>query len=416
MTHAVLFLSVTLAATGGAGSGDFAVRPAVRAVRVHGHSYVSVPALLRARSLRQEVDEKAGIYTLTGSGRRIVLAPGFGVAVVNGEAIELPAPAIFRDGQLMVPWELFAGRLGTGAGDIDLKKIVLDAGHGGRDSGAIGRGGLKEKTVALSVALRLKTLLEDRGVEVVMTRETDTFVSLRERSRIANSSGADLFLSIHCNACVSRRGQGIETFALSSAISDSYRAGKATERHRPSDLIDGAADRVSRTTEKTVFRAYLGEQRSQSLRLARKLQSEMVDALSETDRGVKYRNFAVLRETYVPAALAEVGFVSWPATERKMRTGEYRQDIAESLLAGLAGYASGEEAGLDRIAGRTGVEREDQPQLARRKAPQDEKIAVAEKPRRTTTSRAKEETPPEREHRWTLSATKRAKLAHVPGL
>ncbi len=348
-----LFLALALAgATGGVRSSV----PPGGTVKVRGRSYVRVPALVHLRGLRMTVDERAGIYTLKGGGHRVALVPGFSVADVDGRIVNLSSPAVFYGDELVIPRELYSRAWGGSTAPvgnaIPLGRVVIDAGHGGRDSGAMGRGGLMEKDVALSVALRLKRLLEARGVRVVMTRSGDRFIPLMERSRIANRARADLFLSIHCNATTSRSVSGLESFALSWGISDSYRAGKAAGRHRPSELIAGAADRVSPGTERAVLRAHMGEQRRRSHVLARAVQGEMVRRLGEPNRGVKLRNFSVLRETYIPAALAEVGFISYPATERRMRSPAYRQRIAVALAEGVARYARSERLRLDRIAGR----------------------------------------------------------------
>jgi N-acetylmuramoyl-L-alanine amidase len=253
---------------------------------------------------------------------------------------------------------------------IALRSVVLDPGHGGNDSGAVGPGGLREKDVALSVALTLKGLLEKQGVKVIMTRSDDRFIPLLDRSAVANRSGADAFLSIHCNAARDRSAAGAETFALSTGISDTYRAGRAAARLRPSDLVDGASDRVSSSTEKAILSAHLSEQRRQSLALASALQAEMIRTLDETDRGVKLRNFSVLRETYIPAALAEIGFISHWSTERRLRSADYRRKVAEALACGLTNYARSEAARLGRISGTTpGADRPGVEKLAAEQEP-----------------------------------------------
>jgi len=373
---------------------------------------VRVPALVRLRGLGVSVNERAGIYTLKGDGHRVALVPGFSVARVDGRMVDLPYPAVFYRDELVIPLALYsrawssAPAAPAAARSIPLARVVLDPGHGGRDSGALGRGGLKEKDVALSVTLRLKRLLEKRGVRVVMTRGSDRFITLLERSRIANRSKADLFLSIHCNASTSRSVSGLESFALSWGISDSYRAGKAAARHKPSDLIPGAADRVSAGAERAVLRAHMGEQRRQSQALARAVQAEMVRRLGEPARGVKFRNFSVLRETYVPAALAEVGFISHPATERKMRTSYYRQSIAEALAEGVARYARGERLRLDRIAGRAPAA--PLAELTRPAASPARRVAVRRKPARRKPARRVAS----RSKRRTRSATRRSGIAY----
>jgi N-acetylmuramoyl-L-alanine amidase len=194
---------------------------------------------------------------------------------------------------------------------IALRRVVLDAGHGGHDTGALGPEGVPEKDVALSIARRLKALLEARGVEVLLTRPDDGFVPLPERARMANAAGADLFLSIHCNAARSGDASGEETFAVGRYVRDPRRAHRFV--YQPPDRL--------------------------SLLLARCIQAEMARHLGGPDRGVKTRNLSVLRETVIPGALAEVGFISNTASERQMTTALYRQRIAEALCAGVAAYA-----------------------------------------------------------------------------
>ena len=341
----------------GASGSPQPVAPAAAAVKIKGRNYISVPVMMRRNRLRMTVNERAGIYTLMDGCRKVVIVPGFSVADVDGRRVNLAYPAIFHRGELMVPSELFTTVQKVIAAPPPvrppLREVILDPGHGGRDSGAVGLAGLLEKDVALSVALRLKRLLEARGIRVTMTRTNDRFIPLLQRSSAANRSGADLFLSIHANASRSRAASGIETFALSWGISDSFRAGKAASRHDPADILEGAAGSMGSTAERTVFRAHMSEQRRRSSSVARILQSEMVRMLGGNDRGVKLRNFSVLRETYIPAALVEVGFISHPATERRMRTSAYRQRIAEALAAGICSYGRGEQHRLDHIAGRS---------------------------------------------------------------
>jgi N-acetylmuramoyl-L-alanine amidase len=338
------FLTVALALAAGpggalSGPGTF---------QMLGRDYLSVTDLARSCGTRVQVSERAGIYTFNLGKRQVRLMPGFDVAYVDGEAVNLGAPVAFNDaGELSVPARLLgpAGPKAAAASDsIPLKRVVIDAGHGGQDSGALGTARVQEKDVALGVALRLKEALESRGVEVVMTRQSDRFVPLPQRSEIANRSGADLFLSIHCNACPAGGISGVETFSQSPAITDAQRARKASARLAPADMIPGAARKMSPSAEQAVFSAYLAQQRRQSLALAGCLQDEMVRSLGEADRGVKVKNLAVLRETFIPAALVEVGFITDAATEQQMRSPARRQKIADALLAGLGRYARGETA------------------------------------------------------------------------
>ncbi len=117
-------------------------------------------------------------------------------------------------------WERSAYTLSEQLG-LKVRRVVVDAGHGGHDTGAIGRGGTREKDVALAIALRLREVLGRAGLEVILTREDDTFVPLEERARRANEAKGDLFISIHCNSSPGRRLRGVETYSLNTA-SDRY--------------------------------------------------------------------------------------------------------------------------------------------------------------------------------------------------
>jgi N-acetylmuramoyl-L-alanine amidase len=336
-------------------------------VSIGNRCYYSVREL-SARGLAQlSVDERSGRFTVDFRGRRAVLAPAFSVAAVDGRTVDLPYPLAFVGGDTLVPIAVLAGPVRNNAPEpgpaaLALRHVVIDPGHGGRDTGAIGPGGLCEKDVTLAVALELQRQMQKRGVRVTMTRSDDRFLSLAERSRLANAAGVDLFLSIHCNASPGGDATGLETFALSPAVTDSYRAGVAASRLNPSDLFEGASARVSPGAEKAVFRAHLDEQRRQSLALARSLQEELVRNLGELDRGVKLRNFSVLRETYVPAALVEVGFISHRGTEARMRKPTHRDQIAGALCRGLEAFSREES----RTAGTAGTGTEERVRLADR--------------------------------------------------
>ncbi|HOX05767.1 MAG TPA: N-acetylmuramoyl-L-alanine amidase, partial [Planctomycetota bacterium] len=313
MFSASLALAMTMAMVSAASDGT---------VRINGKDYV--PAV----GCQMSVDDRAGVYNLVLGGRHCTLAPGFDVALVDGRAVNMDGTVLFRDGEMLVPAGIFALSGVTHCvpddGSIPLRKVILDPGHGGQDSGALGPTRIREKDVTLSVALRLKTLLEAKGVEVVITRTGDTYIPLLDRSSQANKSGADLFLSIHCNGAPTGEASGAETFALTWSITDVTRAQKAAARLAPDDVVDGASCHVSRGAEQAIFSAYLSEQRRQSLDLARAIQGEMVRQLGEEDRGVKVKNLSVLRETYVPAALAEIGFITHRDTEAKMRSAAWR--------------------------------------------------------------------------------------------
>ncbi len=225
-----------------------------------------------------------------------------------------------------------ARQLGLGA-----RRIVVDAGHGGHDPGTIGRNGLQEKDLVLDVALRLTARLrEDLGAEVVMTRATDVFIPLEERTAIANSKGADLFLSIHANSSRNAQARGIETYFLNFAKNPHAEAVAARENAISAATLKDLQGLVKAIT--------LNSKIDESRDFAASVQEALVGHLREhyggdvVDRGVHTAPFYVLIGANMPSILAEIAFVSHPEEERRLRTPEYRERIANSLFHGVRRY------------------------------------------------------------------------------
>ena len=224
-----------------------------------------------------------------------------------------------------------ARQLGLGA-----RRIVIDPGHGGHDPGSIGRAGLQEKDLVLDVALRLSKLVRSEvKAEVVMTRDTDVFIPLEERTAIANSKGADLFLSIHANSSRSSRARGIETYFLNFA-KDSH----AEEVAARENAISAATLKDLQGLVKAIT---LNSKIDESRDFAATLQESMVAKLKRhnagaINRGVHTAPFYVLIGANMPSILAEIAFVSHPDEERLLKTSEYRQHVAQSLFDGVRGY------------------------------------------------------------------------------
>jgi N-acetylmuramoyl-L-alanine amidase len=236
------------------------------------------------------------------------------------------APQVNRAGSYSL-----ARQLGLGA-----RKIVIDAGHGGHDPGTLGRGGLQEKDLVLDVAVRLQRLVRDElGAEVVMTRATDVFVPLEERTAIANAQGADLFLSIHANSSRNAGVRGIETYFLNFAQDPHAEAVAARENAiSPATLKD---------LQNLVKAIALNSKIDESRDFASSVQEAMVQTIrgvapDVSDRGVRTAPFYVLIGANMPSILAEIAFVSNPQEERLLRTPEHRDRIARSLLTGVRAY------------------------------------------------------------------------------
>lgn len=220
-----------------------------------------------------------------------------------------------------------------------LRVLVLDAGHGGHDSGAVGPGGLQEKELVLDVTRRVAKLVNERlHVNVVLSRDADHFVTLRDRTSLANKAGADLFVSIHANAHRETASQGVETYFLSSEATDSAARQVAAAENGVIQL-EKPASRARNDVVKTIlWDLAQSEYQSESSRLAEIVQDSMTQALRIPNRGVKQAGFYVLGGAAMPAVLIEIGFVSNPKEERRLKDTKYRDEIARAIVAGLAEY------------------------------------------------------------------------------
>ena len=222
---------------------------------------------------------------------------------------------------------------------LKIGKVVVDAGHGGHDTGTIGPNGLLEKDLVLDVSLRLGRLLEKgMGADVVFTRDDDTFVPLETRTAVANKSEADLFISVHANSSRDATARGLETYYLNFTSSADALEVAARENAVSEKSIHELQDLVKKIAMK--------EKIEESRELASDVQRSMVTGLGTKDhglrdRGVKKAPFIVLIGANMPSVLAEISFVSNPADERRLQTPEYRQKIAESLYRGIQRYVSG---------------------------------------------------------------------------
>jgi N-acetylmuramoyl-L-alanine amidase len=218
---------------------------------------------------------------------------------------------------------------------LGISRVVVDAGHGGHDPGARVKG-LNEADITLDVATRLeKLLLEVPGVEVVMTRRTDVFIPLEERTAIANRTGADLFLSIHVNASPTPRARGIETYFLNFAPNPEAEAIAARENATSSKTMHDLPDIVKAIA--------LNNKIDESRDFARLVQEAMVQRVRRANRevrnlGVKQAPFVVLIGATMPSVLAEISFITNRQEGGLLKTASYRQAIAEALFQGISKY------------------------------------------------------------------------------
>jgi N-acetylmuramoyl-L-alanine amidase len=222
---------------------------------------------------------------------------------------------------------------------LKIGKIVIDPGHGGHDTGTIGPNGLLEKDLVLDVSRRLGKLLATRlGAQVVFTRRDDTFIPLESRTAIANQEQADLFVSVHANSSHDPDARGVETYYLNFTSSPDALEVAARE--------NAASDKSIHELQDLVKTIALKEKIEESREFAADVQESLHRGLAlknpgERNRGVKKAPFVVLIGANMPSILAEISFLSNPGDERRLRTPEYRQRIAESLYRGISRYVNG---------------------------------------------------------------------------
>jgi N-acetylmuramoyl-L-alanine amidase len=221
---------------------------------------------------------------------------------------------------------------------LKINRIVIDAGHGGHDSGTLGPGGLEEKDVVLDVALRLGRLLKQRlGADVIYTRSDDTFIPLETRTAIANQAQADLFISIHANSSPDTSARGVEVYYLNFTSSADALEVAARENASSDESIHQLSDLVKKIA--------LQDKINESREFAGDVDSSLYTGLDQgnpglKDRGVKKAPFVVLIGANMPSILAEISFLTNPDDASELRESQYRQRIAEALYRGVSRYVS----------------------------------------------------------------------------
>ena len=231
-------------------------------------------------------------------------------------------------------------RITASAFPLAVRRVVLDAGHGGTDPGAT-TAEIAEKEITLDIGRRLRDLLERNGFEVVVTRDADRTIALRDRARLANDSRSDVFVSIHVNAILEHtESRGIETYYLGETTDP-----KLTRLAAAENRISGYSVADMR---KLLEDVYVDARRDESRDLARAVQQNLYTTLKKEDAGlenwgVKRAPFIVLGATEMPAVLAEVGCISNRKEAAMLQTPEYRQKIATALFEGIRSYAGGPE-------------------------------------------------------------------------
>jgi N-acetylmuramoyl-L-alanine amidase len=218
---------------------------------------------------------------------------------------------------------------------LKVRRVVIDPGHGGHDTGAIGRKGTREKDVSLAISQKVARELRAQGLEVVLTREDDRYLKLEDRAQMANAARGDLFISIHCNSAPHARLRGVETYTLNTSA-DRYSIRLAARENASSekgigDLQFILADLATKANTE------------ESTRLATQVQKSLVTHLSSRhknvkDLGTKEALFYVLLGVRMPAILVETSFLSHPEEEKRLGSDAYQEDVAQAIVHGVEAF------------------------------------------------------------------------------
>ncbi|NNC21837.1 N-acetylmuramoyl-L-alanine amidase, partial [Corallococcus exiguus] len=215
---------------------------------------------------------------------------------------------------------------------LKVRRVVIDPGHGGHDSGAVGKAGTKEKEVALAISKKVADGLREKGLEVVLTRDDDTFIRLEDRAKLANEAHGDLFISVHCNSAATHKLRGIETYTLNTSA-DRYSIRLAARENASSekgisDLQFILADLATKANTE------------ESSRLANAVQHNLVTGLSGQydgikDLGHKEALFYVLLGAKMPAILVETSFLSHAEDEKRLASERFQDEVAKNIVLGV---------------------------------------------------------------------------------
>lgn len=217
--------------------------------------------------------------------------------------------------------------------------IMIDPGHGGEDSGAVGKHKTREKDVVLKIGRRLKALIDKQpNMRAYMTRNEDVFIPLKVRVAKARKQRADLFISIHADAFTSRAARGSSVFALSTKGATSTAARFLAQTQNESDLIGGVSMSGDRYLDHTMFDMVQSLTINDSLKFGKEVLSRMGKINHLHKRTVDQAGFAVLKAPDIPSILVETAFISNIEEERKLRTTRFQHQVADSILAGIKAY------------------------------------------------------------------------------
>ena len=304
---------------------------------------LSLVSLCAKHSIEWTWDNTAGVMTLKRHPQTAKIMLNHDQVFFDGEWIALSGPCVMKNSAICIPpdfEEKVLERFGKAVSYAirKLHTIIIDPGHGGKDPGAIAKSGLQEKYVVLDISQKLKKILEGQGFQVIMTRAKDEFISLQERTEIASRQSADLFMSIHANAHPSKKVFGLEVHFLRGLTN---KENQEPQRLKNQQLFFEtlSMSRNSPPVNGILTDLLLTQKMSESETLASRLAQETAQFIQTPNLGGKPSGFFVLRNTWIPAVLVEVGYLSNLQEGKLLSSAEYRQKIAEGIAQSLLHYS-----------------------------------------------------------------------------
>jgi N-acetylmuramoyl-L-alanine amidase len=302
-------------------------------------------------NVQWQFDSVTQVVLLEYKDRKAKALIGSAVVLIGQQKITLESPLRRVNSKIYVPSDFESKVVGTFGppqarvgfgGDLStlkIRTIVLDPGHGGKDPGAKGYSGVKEKEVVLDISKRIKSLLQDAGLTVIMTRDSDTYPTLIQRTEMASKNEVDLFVSIHANSNPARRTEGIEVYYVKTQEKKDLDEEQRQRNERMYLRTLNASPSVPALGAIVADMMYQLKT-SESCKLAMRIVHDAAAKLETPNRGARHARYFVVRNTLMPAVLVETGFLTNRQEERRLNSSEYRQKLAESIARSILAYAS----------------------------------------------------------------------------
>lgn len=311
--------------------------------RIGKTEYVYLKDICKIYDLVWDWDILSKKLTLYREGLKIDLALGSSIGLINEKIVDLKDKVKIYNNEIVIPFSLTEEiskillPLPIPPAFYKISRVVIDPGHGGKDPGAVGPGGIKEKYIVLEIAKRLKRYLENRGIEVILTRSDDRFLSLWRRTQIANRKKADLFISIHANSSRWSQARGFEIYYLSDRMDESSKS-LAEIENKVLEFEEDNLPKENIALAATLWDILQTQNRAQAIRLANYI-GRYIERLDWIEhRGVKGANFYVLRGANMPAILIETGFISNRIEGKLLSDPYYIQELAEAIGEGILSF------------------------------------------------------------------------------